>query len=449
MEYDLIVAGGGPSGCMAAIAAARLGLKVLIIEKNSYLGGSNTSMMVCPLMAFHSGKRQIVKGIAQEVVDELVKRHASFGHVIDPIEEASTITPIDPFQLRLVYFEMMENEKNITILLNSFIVGTKTTKGKIESVSVVNKDGMMPYSAKRYIDSTGDGDVAALSHVGYEMGRKTDSLVQPMTLIFKMGGVNYERIINYMEKNPEQFVMNENADLHKYLAVSGFFDLVKTAQDAGDFDLPRDRVLFFQGINPGEVYVNTTRIIRRNGTSARDLTEANIEANHQVDVLQKFFRKYIPGFEKSYIASIADQIGVRETRRIHCIKTLTVQDVYDEKADPHSIAVCAYPIDIHDPNGSDLVWIRVKKYFCYDIPYEVMVPGKIENLIVTGRCMNADNMALASARITPTVMAMGQAAGVAAYVSIQSKKAFEDTSVSKIQSVLKKQGAVVSKVEKS
>lgn len=445
MEYDVIVAGAGPSGCMAAIAAARCGAKVLLIDKNGYPGGANTASMVCPMMAFHSGDRQIIKGIAQEVIDRMMAKGACLGHIPDPLGVTSSITPIEPTMLKMVYFELLEEEKNITLLLHSFLCGAEVKENKITGIKVANKSGISFYCAKRFIDATGDGDLAAMCHIGFDLGRPTDNLAQPMTMMFKLGGVDLNKVIEYMEKNPEQFVLSEGVDLHKYLAVSGFFDIVNTAKEEGEFDIPRDRVLFFQGIYPGELFVNTTRILKRNGVSAEDLTKAEQEGYKQVFELIKFFRKYLPGFEKCYLEAVADEIGVRESRRFYCKYTLTINDVYEERVFPDSMAVCAFPIDIHDPKGCDLQWIRSKKVFCYDIPYGVMVPNKTDNLLITGRCIGAEHEALASARISPTAMALGQAAGVAAAISIQKGTVMSETNAALIQEKLREQGAVVSR----
>lgn len=445
MRYDLIVAGAGSSGICAALAAARLGEKVLLIDKNAFPGGTNTASMVCPLMGFHSGKRQIVKGIAQEIIDNLKKRNATLGHVEDPIGEVATVTPIEPSQLRFVYFDLLSKESNIDILFNTFISDVGIKNNKIENLTIVNKSGTSKVSANYFIDATGDGDVAALCKIPFDTGRSSDSLSQPMTLVFKIGNVDFKKIREYIRNKPEQFVCDDSGKIDKYLAVSGYFDLVKKAKDNDDFDIPRDRVLFFQGINPSEIFVNTTRVIRKSGLSAEDLTEATIEAYRQIDILMEFFKKYVPGFENSYVVEVANQIGVRESRRFHCMDTLTLEDIYEEREKQDSIAVCAYPIDIHDPNGSELTWIKTSASFAYDIPYGVMVPNKYENILITGRCISSQHEAQASLRITPTMMAVGQAAGSAAHVAIKDKCSYKDVDVAKVQKILRKNGAVVSK----
>ena len=222
MKYDVIIAGAGPSGCMAALAAARMGAKVLLIEKNAYPGGANTAAMVCPLMTFHSGSKQIVKGIAQEVIDRLAEKEATLGHIPDPLGVTSTITPIEPAVLRLVYFELFAQQPNITLLLHSFLCGAEVEAGNITRVTVAGKNTTTSYQAKTFIDATGDGDLAALCHVGFDKGRPSDGYTQPMSMIFKVGGIDFGKVISYMRQNPEQFICiritNNWIDILLYLA---------------------------------------------------------------------------------------------------------------------------------------------------------------------------------------------------------------------------------------
>lgn len=448
MKYDIIIAGAGPSGSAAALTAARMGAKVLLIEKGAYPGGMNTAAMVCPLMTFHSGDRQIIRGIAQELVDRLADRGATLGHIPDPLGVADSITPIDPAVLRLVYFALFAAQPNLTLLLHSFVSGAEVADGRLTKITVVNKSGTSTYQAKKFIDATGDGDLAALCKVPFEEGRATDGLTQPMSLMFKVGGVDLPRVADYIKKTPEQFILSkDHPDLGRYLAVSGFFDIVQVARERGEFHIPRDRVLFFQGVHPGEVLVNTTRILKRSSLSAQDQTQAEVEAARQVDELMAFFRAYLPGFERCWLAAVADVTGARESRRIHGKSTLTIEDVYEERESPEGVAVCAFPIDIHDPAGADLKWVQRKKNFCYDIPYGVMVPRKMGALLVTGRCISASHEALASARVSPTAMALGQAAGAAAVQAIERGVDFDAVDVSALRDELRRQGAIPTKAD--
>ncbi len=443
--YDVIVVGAGPSGINAAISAARNGMSVLLIDKNGYPGGMNTSAMVFPLMTFHAGTQQVVKGIAQEIVDRLQDKGATLGHIPDPIGMVSTITPIEPEILKIVYFEMLEAEPNITTLLHTFLESAEVENGHVQSVTVLNKSGKATYKGKVFIDATGDADLSVQCSVDFQLGRKHDGLAQPMSLMFIIGNVDLEKTTEYVLKNPEQFILNPSCDLNKYLAVSGFFGMVAQAKKNGDFPLPRDRVLFFQGVHPGEVLVNMTRVTKRSGIDANDLTKAEFEAHKQVSVVVAFLKKYIPGFSEARLRSVASVTGVRESRRIVGQETLTTDMVVHSEENANSVAICAFPIDIHDPAGAELNWVRKEKSCCYDIPYGVMLPKKIGNLLVTGRCISATHEAIASARITATAMALGQAAGVAASLAVKEKVDCRKISAEKIQQELLKAGAVPGK----
>lgn len=443
--YDVIVVGAGPSGLCAAISAARLGSSVLLVEKNSYPGGMNTAAMVGPLMTFHCGEKQIIKGIPEEIVQNLRKHDGTLGHVKDPIGVCSTITPVDSEMLKLVYFEMLAGEKNIRFMPNTFLLGTSVENGQIQSIDVVSKNGRQTFQGRVFIDSTGDGDLAAAAGCEYVTGRLKDGLSQPMTLMFKVDNVDLSAVCSYVKANPEQFIWDPACDLDSYIAVSGFFSQVEKARENGDFSVPRDRVLFFQGVRKGEITVNMTRVVEKSGVKTEDLCSAMLDAVGQVNQIMRFMKKYLPGFEKARLVSIADSIGVRESRKIVGRGTLTSADVIENRTHEDSIALCSYPIDIHDPLGADLQWIRKERECCYEIPFSCLIPKSIGNLAVTGRCISATHEALASARITPTAMATGEAAGVAAHISIRDKCSLPEVDVAKVQKQLARQGALPSK----
>lgn len=443
--YDIIIAGAGPSGMAAALSAARNGAGVLLIEKNGYPGGMNTAAMVCPLMTFHSGETQIIKGIAQEIVDRLAERNATLGHIPDPIGMVSTITPIDPAILKLIYFEMLAEEPNITALFHTFLTGATAVNGKVTAVTVANKSGSSTYQGRNFIDATGDADLAYLCKADFVQGRSKDGMSQPMSLMFKMGGVELDKIAAYVRTNPEQFILNPSCDLSKYLAVSGFFREVVKAKENGDLTIPRDRVLFFQGIRSDEIIVNMTRVTCLSGVNVKDLTQAEFEAHRQIDEIIAFFKKYLPGFGHAYVQDIADATGVRESRRIVGKATLDAEDILENRSQETAVAMCAFPIDIHDPVGNELNWIRKERACCYDIPFGVMVPKHFSNLLVTGRCISATHEALASVRISPTAMALGEAAGLAAAMAVEGNMMFDELDVSQLQKRLAEQNAVPGK----
>ncbi len=442
--FDVIILGAGSSGINAAVCASRQGMNVLLIDQNGYPGGTNTSAMVGPLMTFHDGDTQVVKGIAQEIIDRLAARGGTLGHIPDPIGVVSSITPVDSEILKQVYFEMLAEEKNITTLLHTFFVDASVQDGCVHSVRVINKSGIETYEGKVFIDASGDADLAAACGVDFLVGRTQDGMAQPMTLMFTVQNVCLSETVEYVLKNPDQFVLNPDCDLNRYLAVSGFFNLVDQARKNGDFPLLRDRVLFFEGVHKGEVTVNMTRVTRLSGVNGDDKAEAEFEAHNQVDIVMNFLKKYIPGFSHARLKGIAASTGVRESRRIVGVETLDADMILHDCEHPLSVAVCAYPIDIHDPTGANLN-CESKEKGCYDIPYGVMLPENVSNLLVTGRCISATHEAIASARITATAMALGQAAGMAAAISVKDNTAVQKIDVNKLQHLLWESGAIPGK----
>lgn len=441
-QYDVIVLGGGSSGIMAALAAAREGANVLLIERNGVLGGTNVTALVCPLMTFHAEGRQIVSGLAQRVVDELDKRGGTLGHVPDPLGVTETITPIEPSLLKPVYFALARECPTLRVRLHCLLTGARLENGKIVAIQCHDKSGAHEFAARIYIDATGDGDLAAQAGAEYQLGRPQDGLSQPMSLLFKVGGVDFAAIRDEMRAHPDQFVLRKDALEHPYTAVSGFFSQVRAARDQGDLRLDRDRVLMFQGVRPDQAIVNMTRVIKCSGVRADELTSAETEVNRQIDEILRMLPKYIPGCEKAYLLESGVGIGVRESRRVVGQYTLTVEDIYASRVFDDSIACCGFPIDIHDPLGAGLDWRRDNAGGFYDVPYRVMLPGSISNLLVTGRCASATHEAMASLRITATAMAMGEAAGIAAAMAADRNQAPREVDIPALQGRIAARGGI-------
>ena len=441
--FDLAVFGAGASGVCAAIAAARLGSRVFLAEKTSLLGGSNTLSLVGPLMGFTYQGKPIVRGIAQEIIDRLCASGASPGHIPDPLGVTDTITPVDAQALRQVLFDMVSSEKNIQLMLGTWMTDCRMENGKISAVHLLGKSGPETVQARMYIDCTGDGDLACAAHVPFSFGRSTDHLAQPMTMIFRIRNVDFSAVRQYMLEHPDQFVLSPDAMNQPYTAVSGYFDLVSQARRDGTLHVDRDRILLFEGVYPGEALVNTSRILHLSGVSTRDLTMAEVEGHRQVNDILHFLKSRVHGFESCQLVETGNAIGVRETRHFHCLSTVTAEDIIHCRVFTDSIAVCAFPVDIHDPNGAALTWDHSLP--CYDIPYSVMVPEKISNLLISGRCVSATHEASASLRITPTAMAMGQAAGTAAHLALYTGVSPQNLPVDLLQTTLLDADAVPSR----
>jgi len=419
-EYDVLVVGGGNAGCAAALAAARNGARVLLVERYGFLGGTATASMVGPWMTFHSGDDRIVGGIAQEIVERLVARGGSPGHIHDASDYVPTITPFDPEIHKALLFEMMR-ESGVALLLHAWFLDAVVGDGRVAGARFATVGGIREYRAQRTIDATADAYVAASAGVPTQQG-DARGRVQPASLMFRLSHVDLAALSAYVRQRPEQ--MRSSLKMHERTpealsAVAGLYELWEAARASGAVSVPRELVSFFATPYADEVTVNMTRVVGVDPLDPDDLTRAEVEARAQVMQLLDFFRKDVPGFANARIAATATQIGVRESRRIMGEYTLTADDVLHVRTFDDAVARSAYPIDIHNPAGSGTTTHRLPAGASYEIPYRCLVPRGVDDLLVAGRCISTTHEALASTRLTPTVMTLGQAAGTAAALSLQ------------------------------
>lgn len=440
-EYhaEIVVAGGGPAGVCAAIAAGRAGKDVLLVEQYGCLGGMSTSALVTPWMTFHEADgKQLVYGIAQEIVDRLVEAGRSPGHVADTMGENATVTPFDPEFLKLLLADMCR-EAGVRLLFHTFIFGTEQNNRRITALRAANKDGEIRITADSFIDATGDGDLMAYSGCAYAKGRETDSRLQPATMCFSMENVDFEQIRKYMQEHHEEFHFRTHFEQLDELpwCVSGFFSLWEKGKKEMGLDIQRDRLLFFRGFREDIATVNTTRLIGIDGTSAEDLSLAETEGRRQVFQVSELMRRYIPGFEKARLLQIGSVIGIRETRRLQGRYILTAEDLKEGRMFDDNIMVYGYTIDFHQADGAGFTQFEVP---AYGIPYRTMLPFEIDNLLVAGRCVSATMEANSSMRLTPCPMSMGQAAGLAAALRPKDVP-FYELDVKQLQDQLRAQNA--------
>lgn len=443
-HYDIIVAGGGPAGINAAIAAGRQGKTTLLIERYGFVGGMSTAALVYPWMTFHteSGK-QVIKGIAQEIVERLIERGGSPGHQRDTIGFVHTVTPYHPEIYQVLAMEMLY-EAGADVLLHSFIDEVNVKDGRIDHLIVSGKSGRFKLSGTMFIDCTGDADVAYLSGAPVQVGREKDQLTQPLTMKFRMRGVDLEKVKQYILDHPDHFykkmMVKELANNEVPLTgVQGFYP----QWEAGGVPINRDQVLFFIGPANDEVLVNCSRVQGHNGADVYDLTKAELEGRKQVLMLRDFFRNSIPGFENADVSNVGTQIGVRETRRINGEYILTKEDVTAGKKFADVIARSGYPIDIHDPTKKNVEVAWVEGDGAFDIPYRSLVAKQVDNLLAAGRCISTTHEAFATTRLTPSAMATGQAAGTAAALAIDEVCAPADIDVKQLQHILVSEGVVL------
>jgi len=415
-KYDLIVVGGGFAGVTAALEAARHGVKVLLVEKYNCLGGAAVNCLVMPFMNFwtndpRTDKKQYLTGdLFMEMVAELRK----LGAMDD-------IRSFDEEPLKLVLNRMCLRY-GVELLFNTTVVGVQMESGKLLSLQAWGKSRMLRLCADRYIDATGDGELSVLAGCRYRVGRESDGLCQPMTLCFRLGGV----------------------DLKRYLAAKpGINPLYQQFQAEGKIKNPRENVLTFRTLHDGVLHFNTTRIVKLDPTDPMDVTKAELEAREQVFEMYQFLKENVDGLENSYVLSTAMQIGIRESRMIEGEYTLTVGDLKSLARFPDAIAVANYDIDIHNPEGTGTSHYYFGKGEWYEIPYRCLLPKDCENLLVAGRCISSDHEAQASYRIMPYCAELGQAAGAAVSVALQDKMPLRDIDIQKLQNILKQEGFVL------
>lgn len=442
MDADVVVIGGGPAGVNAAIAAGRQGVRTVLIERYGFIGGMTTAALVYPWMTFHTLEgKQVIKGIAQEIVDRLTERGASPGHVRDTVGFVRTITPFHPEAYKVLALDMFK-EAGVKLILHSFVDEVRTMDGRIESVILTGKSGRIEVKGKIFVDTSGDADVANLAGAPCLQGRDRDQLTQPMTMKFRMRGVDLAKVKQYMLEHPDEFYAKTPFDELADLPLTGILGFYKHWQEA-NLPINRDQVLCFTGPEDDEVLVNTTRVQGLDGTNVEDLTEAEEQGRKQVMMVADFMRKSLPGFENASISQVGAQIGVRETRRIDGQYTLQVDDVLSGRRFHDCIARSGYPIDIHDPSGKGVKAAWVRGDGAYDIPYRCLLPKNLSNLLVAGRCISTSHEALATTRLSPSCMATGQAAGTAAGLSVQQGASPGELDIVLLKQRLEEQGALL------
>lgn len=438
---DVAVIGGGSAGVAAATAAARNGASTVLVERYGFLGGTSTAGMVGPFMTSYTpdGKRQLVAGIFQEVIDKMVQ----MGGAVDPsTTEAGSawasfidlghanVTPFSVEALKMAALEMV-CEAGGRIRFHTSFVDVVMRDQQIDGIVILDKAGLGLLRARTVIDTSGDGDIAAKAGAPFEVGRKADGKMMPVTLFLTIGNVEDERVIAWMK---EHEVLHPGERL--------FECIVKQARESGDWTLEREFLNIYREPTPGQWRVNTTRVQNVDGTNPDDLSRAEIESRRQAWELIQFFRSHCPGLENAQLLATGTQVGVRETRHILGDYVLNGADVLEGRKFEDSIAQCSYPIDIHDPQGprGRLEGIHADHY---EIPYRCLVPRDVENLLVAGRPISADHEGAASARVIPPCYATGQAAGTAASLAIKQGVAPRDVDIDQLRMTLSEQGAIV------
>ncbi|MBE7033714.1 MAG: FAD-dependent oxidoreductase [Ruminococcaceae bacterium] len=442
---EVLVIGGGPAGVCAAISAARMGVKTLLVEQGGFSGGMATRGLVGPFMTCYDaeGKEMIIRGIFEEIVDRMVER----GYAIHPSEvmggTAFTswikighdhVTPFEAEGLKLILDEMLQ-EANVSILYHTSFLQPVIEQDTIKGAYVSSKAGIQLINAKVIIDCTGDGDVAARSGVPFEMGNEELGLIQPATMFYHISNVDSDKVEADIQANINNFYRKDGVNYRS------LHWRVSEARENGDWTLDRVSIGLFRMPKKDEWCVNTSRIMGVDSTDNESLTKAEIEGRKQADEITRFFRKYVPGCEDARIKSTASHVGIRESRHIAGEYRLTADDLLQAKVPYDTVFIAANSVDVHGrfgPKSNEYVPISGKYY---GVPYRSLVPKKIENLLIAGRCVSADSTAAGAIRVMPPCMAMGQAAGTAAALTVKSNCTVRECDVKLLQNTLVENGA--------
>lgn len=435
-SYDVVVIGGGATGVVAALAAARAGARTAIVEYNGFLGGNAVTGL--PLLGYHNNRGQlIIKGIAYEIAERLQSIGAATEFYLDPI--TSDVLGLDPHWFKIVITEMLA-EAGVDFYLHCLLTDTVVEDGKTAGVIVQNKEGSQLLRAKVVIDSSGDGDAAVRAGADYVLGREGDNKTQVSSLVFRVTNIDFAPLLAYFRANPTQirpFAMDE-ATVNKLLdqmeaapvfVMGGFQRFIEQAIGDG-VQFPRSNMVAVALKSLNQLVVVASRVEGVNPNDNRSYSNGEVTGLLQAKDIMHFLKTYAPGFQDVKLVDTAHQIGVRESRHIVGEYTLTAEDLLSGKTFDDCICLGGYHLDIHTPDHKGL---QTRKVDTYEIPFSCLLPKGLDNLIVAGRPISATHEAMSSTRVIPIQMGQAEAAGVAAAMSAQSGVSVKNLDVSALQ----------------
>ena len=407
---DVVVCGGGPSGTAAALAAARAGAKVLLIEGQGQLGGMGVSGMVSEWLGGDNGG--IFREFSTEAIERGIARQSNWGPAFDPFAMAH-------------YLDEKLARAGLDVLLGTQAVDVRIADERITHVVIFNKSGLAAVPARAVVDATGDADIAARSGCKTVKGRQSDGLMTPTTLIFHVDNVDEKALKAHFRKHGDRLLAQ-----------------IKELQKTREWPFPYNRFITRKLNADGVWMVNTVRLVGIDGTDGRSKSEGMVRGREEVRKLMKIFRKHVPGYAKARIKAVAPLLGVRETRRIRGRYILTREDLVAGKKFDDIIGHSSWGSDIPDPKRPSVNPNRLKTRGRTPVPYRVMLPEPIENLICPGRAVSVDRVVLGSIRVMSPCMAMGQAAGQAAAMAVKGNVAFRNVDTQSLRKKLKANGAI-------
>ena len=452
LTYDVAVIGGGSAGLCAAVAAAQNGAKTILVESTGGIAGDLTSGL--PIDGCRSTCGEwIIGGVPRALFDECEAYGGYVGSIFD--KRSLWVVMLNPRVAGFAALRLLK-KSGADFLPYTQVFQVERSGGSITSVTAVNKGTQIKLNAKVYIDCTGDGDVAALADLPFEFGSELGE-TQPVSIVFQMRNVDSGKLMEFVRDNADSLGLGENPLNDK----SGD-ELAMELYEAG---VPK---IFFSGagkmlqkaMKDGSMYqcsmltvtpnskdyscvtINTTRVVLEDPTDGMALGKAMYDLSEQTDMAVKFLIENVCGFENAYFDGSAPRLGVRETRRIIGEEILCVDDVMHAKKREDGVAKGGHEVDIHG-EGQNHIRRAIDNGGSYDIPYKCLIPKEMDNMLMAGRCLSADRGAHSSARVMGSCMAMGQAVGTAAAMSIKEGISVRDVDIQTLRKTLKEQGAVL------
>jgi glycine/D-amino acid oxidase-like deaminating enzyme len=434
--FDVVVLGGGPSGFAAAVAAARQGARVALIERYPILGGMGTVALVNNFCgAQYDGQRYIIGGVFGELRQRLIRRKALYW-----------LGGFEPYHPDVYNEEMLVMCRNagVHLLLDTPIESVRIDQDNAASIVLCNGEQM---HGKTLVDATGDAVFAARLGVPFTFGRPSDHAVMPLTMCYTAGPVDIEEVRGKWASPP---IVRDQISGDEVIFFGGhnpqIGEWLKQARASGELTIQRDHVAAAMSVplEPDTISVNFGRVNIKDPTDPTQLATADAEGRRQVDEGLGFFRKYLPGFEKLELKRLARQIGVRQSRQLVGLHTLDREDVLSCRQFEDVIAQSHYPIDIHEPYSDKTTLIFLKDGTHYDIPLRCLIPVYGPgNIIVAGRAISATHEAMSSLRVSACSMAIGEAAGVTAALASGGGVAMRDVPAADVQDRLLANGAML------
>lgn len=436
-DYNIIVVGGGPSGCAAAIAAARAGSKTLLIEATGSLGGMGTSGLVPAWCPFSDGEKLIFGGIAKQIMEEL---KTNMPHV--PKEQLDWV-PIDAERLKVIYDDEV-SLSGADVLFHTALSAVETDGGRVTEIVVTNKAGLSAYKAVVFIDCTGDGDLAVWAGAEHEQGDDTGTL-QPATHCFVLSNI-------------DSYAYQFSPELHPDNPDSPIYDIVRS----GMYPMIDDVHLCSNFVGPDTVGFNAGHLYGVDGTKPESVSQALMKGRKLARAIRDGLAEFCPAvFGNAFLVQTGALLGVRETRRITGEYRLTVSDYMEKRSFDDEICRNAYYLDVHTPKEeSEAVaqgeadytdfTSRIVKYKpgeSHGVPYRCLIPKRLSNVLVAGRAISADREVNGSLRIMPVCLALGEAAGTAANMAVQEQGDVRGIDVSMLRQKLRRAGAWLPKLE--